>query len=309
LSVIATEDVAAARPHPGEDGWHGSYEIRTSDGTGESNMDVLWTVNVRPHKPGLITRQVLRDGTEWKPVDGKWAPEPTVWPAWSPALAAQGCAVVTPLTGVREYWAGVSDRLRDSAKWTAAVLGAALAVVAGTSPLTEMAKHPLNGGTAVQGSLGLALLAVTLFLVLQVMRPRSVSYADVQLSDRRWWHATSPLRRWKRVVESQQDLYLPCGVKCLESLRQAMIVEEVTLAALACAVQSATEKGLDVTELKEAQHVRAARLKELRNAAAQVAVIGEYYRLKRRSSWATYGGVLCGVAGAAIVIATLAWPH
>ena len=34
-------------------------------------------------------------------------------------------------------------------------------------------------------------------------------------------------------MESHQDLYLPCGVKCLTSLRQSMIIEKITLMALA----------------------------------------------------------------------------
>ena len=39
--------------------------------------------------------------------------------------------------------------------------------------------------------------------------------------------------RWREIVESHQDLYLPCGVKCLTSLRQSMIIEKITLMALA----------------------------------------------------------------------------
>jgi hypothetical protein len=46
-------------------------------------------------------------------------------------------------------------------------------------------------------------------------------------------------------------------------------------------------------QLADAQEARAVRLTELRQAAAQVAVIGEYYKLRSRSTRATYGGILC----------------
>jgi hypothetical protein len=44
-------------------------------------------------------------------------------------------------------------------------------------------------------------------------------------------------------------------------------------------------------------------VKELRDAACQIAVIGEFYRLRFRSSWATYVGLVCGLLGTAGVVA------
>jgi hypothetical protein len=60
--------------------------------------------------------------------------------------------------------------------------------------------------------------------------------------------------------------------------------------------------------LCHARNARAARLHELRDAAAQVATIGEYYHLRYKSARATYGGILCGMARAAAVVAAFAWP-
>ena len=60
--------------------------------------------------------------------------------------------------------------------------------------------------------------------------------------------------------------------------------------------------------LCQAQTARAARLLELRTAGAKIAAIGEYYQLRSRSSWATYGGAICGLLGTAAVIAAFAWP-
>ena len=61
-------------------------------------------------------------------------------------------------------------------------------------------------------------------------------------------------------------------------------------------------------ELQEAQEARAVRLTELRHAAARVAVIGEYYKLRARSTRATYGGILCTLVGIAAILTAFTWP-
>jgi hypothetical protein len=97
-----------------------------------------------------------------------------------------GCAedeaalAASPLAEVQAYWSTVRNRLRDSAKWMAAVLGAALATVVGASPLAGLRAHHLPGIAIGLGLGGLVFLGLTLFLVLQVMRPQSVSFTDVQ---------------------------------------------------------------------------------------------------------------------------------
>jgi len=60
--------------------------------------------------------------------------------------------------------------------------------------------------------------------------------------------------------------------------------------------------------LREAQTARTFRLWELRTAAAQIVTIGEYYKLRARSTRATYGEILCGLIGSAAIIAAFAWP-
>jgi hypothetical protein len=61
-------------------------------------------------------------------------------------------------------------------------------------------------------------------------------------------------------------------------------------------------------KLEEAQEARGLRLTELRHAAAQVALIGEYYKLRARSTRATYGGILCTLLGAAAILTAFTWP-
>jgi hypothetical protein len=156
--------------------------------------------------------------------------------------------------------------------------------------------RPLAIGAGVAG---LALLGVTLLLVLRVIRPEPVSYFDLQSASR------GPLVRWRRTLETQQDLYLPCGVKCLKTLRQTMIVEQLTLNALACAVNNAGSRQTREA-LAAAMEGRAARLTELRTAAANVVAIADFYTLRQRSRCATYGGGFSAFLGIGLVIAAFA---
>ena len=51
--------------------------------------------------------------------------------------------------------------------------------------------------------------------------------------------------------------------------------------------------GSDATNSRRPRRLQAVRLTELRRAAAQIAVIGECYKIRGRSTRATYGGILC----------------
>jgi hypothetical protein len=286
-----------------------THVLFTSNGKGHGD-DVEWTVVVRLGGGGRITREVRMGHDRWIAESREWCPELTLWPTWSPDEEKAG---ESPLQSVHDYWSASDDRLRDSAKWMAAVLGAAVAALVGTSPLAGMRDHRPAGAAVAVGVAGLVLLGFTLALVLRVMRPHAVSYTEVQTSDQgtRWWpfgSSKGSLRRWKRQVESQQDLYLPCGVKCLTSLRQSMIIEEVTLIALAHAAADGGS-GEVCGKIRQAQAARTARLKELRDAAARIATIGEFYRVRFRSTCSTYYGLLCGLGGTAAVVAAFTWPH
>lgn len=288
------------------------YTLHTSDGK-DGDLPVDWTVTVYPdgHR---ISRTVLCEGKPWKLCKQKWDPEEVVWPAWPTRMTddttppTTRSASLSPLTDIEDYWSTADNRLRDSAKWMATVLGAALAALIGTSPLAGIREHKPQVIAIILGVIGLVLLGSTLFLVLQVMRPQSVSYTEVQNAKRRRHRLPqSPLYKWQQIVEAEQDLYLPAGVTYLTDLRQSMIIEEVTLRALARATTTARdhEAGLKICE---AQTTRVARLTELRSAATIIATIGEYYKTRERSTWATYGGVILGLLGTAAVVAAFAWP-
>ena len=150
------------------------------------------------------------------------------------------------------YWRDASTRIRESAKWMAAVTAAALAVLIGTSPLTKVAESdPARTGdgrcAVVDRHLDLdaqSPAATGNELCRCAVRPRdngpSASavmrrFGDAFLDRAAWMVSASSIAG----VEGDGGIAagpVSAGIKCLTSLRQAMIIEEVTLAALARAI-------------------------------------------------------------------------
>jgi len=282
------------------------YQLETSDGRPHRGRKpeedrACWVV-VLSTDGRQIRRDIWVDHEAWSFSKERWQPESGIWPTRPARPADEMPSHECALSSVQEYWAEAGNRLRDSAKWMATVIGAALAALVGTSLLALIKGDHFGAASFL---LGLLALGITLFLVRRVMRPQAVSLTDIQSARLRWFPGA--LRKWQATVESHQDMYLPSGVRCLTSLRQSMIIEKMTLVALAVAQEKPTGRKM-AGELQEAQAARAARLMELRSAAARITTIGEYYALRSRKTWATYGGILCGLIGAAAIIAAFAWP-
>lgn len=333
-----------ARSAPPE--WSGE-ERRTGVLGDGSGRPVQWHVMVHPNETGSISRTVTYcelgqdpdtgavrcagGSVPWEScrLDSYWKPERTIWPAWGPS-AAPDTSVPTGLDRVENYWGAAADRLRSSAKWMATVIGLAVAALIGTSPLAEFAQEPVAVPRLLIGLGGLLLLFITLALVTNVLRPQATDLLTVQRSPypgsdshgsryaddpagigRVWWRIRgrfSAVGRWRRTVESEQDLWLPSGVKCLVTLRQAMIVDELTVMALARALGHTRLSGHTRSAIREAQDIRTGRLQEWRSAAARIVIIAEYHRLRRRSWWATVPGGVIGFLGTVAVIAAFTMP-
>lgn len=83
----------------------------------------------------------------------------------------------------------------------------------GSSPLAGIREQRPQPIAILLGGTGLVFLGVTMFLVVQVMRPQAVSFADVQQAERgKWWLWRTALCQWRKILEKQQDLYLPAIV-------------------------------------------------------------------------------------------------
>ena len=276
-----------------------SYEVRTSDGLPDG-CEATWKVQISPHGE-LIRRDVWIGAQPWDPAKEGWESEGIIWPTWPNRLEDEAAMRRSPLDEAHDYWTNAANRLRDSAKWMATVLGAALAAVVGTSPLAHLEGHRLTWISVTLGVCGLLLLGITLCLVLQVMRPQPVSFIDVQT------RSGGPLEKWRAVVESQHDMYLPCGIVSLTSLRQSLVIEQVTLQALARA-RATTQDETESRRLGDAQTARTVRLIELRGAAGRIAAIGEYYMLRARTTRDTYIGVTLALAGTTSIVGAFLWP-
>jgi hypothetical protein len=128
---------------------------------------VEWAVTVTRDADGLIHRAV-------KPED-RWPDRrEVIWPVWFPRLDEPGRKPETPLSGALDHWSALGERLRDSAKWMSAILGAALGLLLGTSPLARVQPGSLHWPGLLAGAAGLGFLCVTLFLILMVIRPSAV---------------------------------------------------------------------------------------------------------------------------------------
>jgi hypothetical protein len=311
----------AARSSPGV--LDSSQAATSSDGSGhrDTHLRGTWRVRIVPREY-TVTRQACYRGRRGIVTA---EPEEVIWPTWPASTAEETAVSGIPLDALLEYWGNAGDRLRESAKWMATVLGAAMAAVIGTSPLAGLSSRHLQLAAAGIGAGGLILLGVTMLLVLRVMQPQAVSYADIQTAGpphglarvlhqrlRRYWRHSyvleNPLYRWRRTVEAHQDLYLPGAVTSLRSLRRSITLEEATLVALAQEASERAQGTADREKLSLAQAARAARLLDLRVAAARIAAVGEYYALRARSTQATYGGIICGVLGTAAVVLAFSWP-
>jgi hypothetical protein len=136
---------------------------------------------------------------------------------------------------------------------------------------------------------------------------QSSSHIGQQYSSWIHRHEKSALWRWKSKVEAHPDLYLPCGVECLGQLRLFIRLEQATLVRLTQYRADTADPGV-AKNLMRALEARAARLLELRTAAARITAIGEYYALQARSTQARYYGTTFGAFETALIVLAFAWP-
>ena len=243
------------------------------DSSGSANVaQGSWDVRIR-----LSGHQIIRVA-QYCAVGGGVAdheePDEVIWPTWAATIEDEAAVTASPLADLQRYWSTAGNRLRESAKWMATVLGAALAAIIGTSPVSGLSSHNLHVSAALIGVAGLLCLGATMLMVLRVMQPPAVSFEDAQAADERiqephhllqpirFWanrYRKNSLRRWKQIVESHQDLYLPYGVPSLGELRWSIGLEEATLVQLSRKMEDPSDQGA---------------------ADRLITAIGEYYALQ-----------------------------
>jgi hypothetical protein len=286
-------------------------------------------VDVDPPNPttGVIERVIYFAGK-----DDPKLPE-TAWPIWVAKPEGE--------TAVQEFqhgWQAAAEQTRSAAKWIATVLGASLAALAGlagTAPLTGLRDEGLSTAAKWSGVVGLLLLAVTLSIVLRVLVPEQVTFADLERNTR-----FSGLRQDIEGDAEYRGLFLPIGIDSLAELRGRARVEELTLNAFAeqlakLPATTKTDAASDdlatntqprskrpspgtpepddpepkaVRHLTEAQAGRAAWLASLNLAMGQWTTIAAFTQLRGKAQLASRLGVPLGVAGTALVIGAFLAP-
>jgi hypothetical protein len=273
---------------------------------GTRSPDPEWVVELhRPTKHGVITRTVTRQGELWG------NPNEVVWPTWVPGMSTADEMAPKRDSGVKEfldYWSGAGDKIRDAAKWSATVLSATLGALIGTSPLTVAREDTPSGWAIFFGLAGLIMLAICLRLVLNVLLPQVFSFEDLQHADSDG--ADGALTEWCRKINKESDLYLPSGVSSLSQLREAVVVEDLTLDELAKLIYDGRheESPQVVDHCKLALHARTGRLDELKRAADQLVTIGGFQQLRHRGEIARTRGVILGTLATVLIVAAFAWP-
>lgn len=100
------------------------YPLPAAGGQPELSEDP-WVV-VLSTDGDQIRRDVWPGDKAWDTASEGWEPEGIIWPTWPGGPADEVSSPDSALSGVRKYWYKTGNRLRDSAKWMATVLGAAL---------------------------------------------------------------------------------------------------------------------------------------------------------------------------------------
>jgi hypothetical protein len=220
----------------------------------------------------------------------------------------------------QKHWDGASSQAQTTAKWMATILGAALGVLIGTAPLSNLQDRVVPASALYTAGAALLSIGVTLFLVLRVLVPNVTSFGDVIDTGsrrRRGWQ-----RRAGRKFEYLRQqacrgggVMLPIGISSLTELGWRSQVDNFTLNRIAQKIdeleQVVAAKTLDrvgrraaieqIRGLKNAQEVRGRWADYLRNEITQWTSIATYTVVRRSAGWARMLGLFCGLLATALI--------
>jgi hypothetical protein len=181
-----------------------------------------------------------------------------IWPVYVPTPASESAGdkggnkeddkasgASPAVSAADKYWAEAAHQARSTAKWIATSLGAALAAIIGTAPLTPLGGKGVHWlswpGLAIVG--GLALLGVTFFMVTSVLVPGMTFLTNLKRSkdakpnNDRWFHdhlgVCSAQRALGRRAACEHGVLLPIGITSLDELGHRIRLDDLTLANVA----------------------------------------------------------------------------
>lgn len=231
-----------------------------------------------------------------------------------------------------KYWAVAASQARSTAKWIATSLGAALAVIIGTAPLTPLGGEDVDWPSApgVAIAVGMGLLGVTFFMVVSVLVPGITFLADLNKSkdnrlnqDRSWADhlvVSSGQRALGRRAATDHGVLLPIGITSVDELGHRIRLDEMTLDRVAEKLADAPAGNAGEAERKFWTLVNRDRGKLLRqfwtqvkldrgrmlqsyiDEATQWVILASYVAVKVLADRARSIGLALGLVGAALVV-------
>jgi hypothetical protein len=291
-----------------------------------SEVEGIATVTVKCDGTNNAQRVYMCEGPE--AMKGPFT-EP-IWPVYVPTPASesaggqggtqdddQASGGSPAVADAQKYWADAATQARTTAKWIATSLGAALAAIIGTAPLTPLGGKDvdwLSGpGWAIVAAI--ALLGVTFFMVTAVLVPGMTFFTDLKatksLCDRRyqWWidHllVSAAQRALGRKAGSDHGVLLPIGIKSLDELGLRIRLEEMTLDNVAekLAVIPEDDTGKDLRNFWTCVKTGRAKIQQgYIDELKKWVIVADYAAVKVRADLARSIGLALGLAGAALLV-------
>jgi len=311
--MLEMRNQPSAEQLPAEpDDWSKVKEVRCAQVCRDKMMNNAWR-----------TYECECDGPENRPFKFK----ELIWPVYVPTPASESArdqggnkkddkasGDSPTVAAADEYWAEAARQARSTAKWVATSLGAALAAIIGTAPLTPLGGKDVHWqswpGLAIAG--GLVLLGVTFFMVTSVLVPGMTFFTNLKGSKgtkTQWlWDHMRVSRAQQalgRRAESEHGLLLPIGITSLDELVHRIRLDELTLDRVAEKLGKAPDGDEGKTECEFWGKVRADRGKIQQgyiDECKKWVILANYVAVKVRADLARSIGLALGLTGTALLV-------
>jgi hypothetical protein len=255
----------------------------------------------------------LQDAAEHEHTELMWPVYvPTSTPAEGGAAAVSAASADTSAASTADqYWSDATTQARTAAKWIATSLGAALAAIIGTAPLTPLSGKTVDwfSGPGLALALGIISLGVAFFLVISVLVPGVTFFADLMTQRREvsgideFFNTSSALNALAKRAGEQGGVQLPIGVSSLAELGHRIRLEEMTLDKISAKLVADSEENIPDGTLWTAMKVgRGQILQNYLSESTRWAIVASYIAVKVRTDRARTAGLALGLVGAMAVV-------
>ena len=290
--------------------------------------------------------------TYWCNGPNHWFKE-LIWPIYVPTPASESAGeqrgnekddkasgVSPAVSAADKYWAEAARQARSTAKWIATSLGAALAAIIGTAPLTPLGGKGVHW-LSVPGlviAVGLVLLGLTFFLVTSVLVPGMTFFTNLKTSKDAKFNSDRWLPDRLSVCSAQHALgrraacereLLPIGITSLDELGHRIRLDELTLDAIAKELETIPKPDGDAAKTKKKTEKKPenwfrglktdpgqdkcefwGKVKTDRgkiqqgyiDECMQWVIMADYVAVKVRADFARTIGLACGLAATALLV-------